>query len=196
MAERIDELGVSSSVEASQAPVVKGSRFIQAVSHLETVLKRIYRQIGIIVGEGAVVVLMGITTVHVFGRYFFQSPLRGVTEPSVALLTITIFLLGPFSQSIKRHISVDALTVKLPRITVAVLNIINHFIAIAFTIPMFWQTILQGNLMRESGTVTNIVRIPIYPFTYLIAFSWLMFIVIVIVQVILMIESLRKGVIQ
>ncbi len=130
-----------------------------------------------------VFILAALTTIDAVGRYAFNSPIGGATEISELLLVTLISLSFPVLTACGEHVDVDILILRL-----------TPFIKrVIFTISSFIGTILFGiitvlGVMRaleafHSGQITNVLRIPVYPFLFLFAFACLMTVFALMVRV-------------
>jgi TRAP-type C4-dicarboxylate transport system permease small subunit len=115
--------------------------------------------------------MMMLTVVDVSGRYFFNSPIRGVYE----LVGFTLVCTGAwgmgYSQIQKGHIRVDFLLKRFSERVQAILTILANLVGlIAFSL-LFWRVILlaQYFLNLKKGNATDTLHIPIAPFVVILA---------------------------
>ena len=79
--------------------------------------------------------------------------------------TVTAFSLG-YTQLKKGHIAVDILIDSFsPRVR-RILDVINSLFCCAFFILIAWQLAVKGNTLRQTGELTETLRIIYYPFVY------------------------------
>jgi TRAP-type C4-dicarboxylate transport system permease small subunit len=137
-----------------------------------------------ILGMAIVVALMLLTVAHVVGRYLFDFPMLGVVEVSGLMVITLVFFAAPYDFFIDRHIAVDVIVRRLrPRIGLAV-NCFTYLVTlIVVTLAMVW-TIKKGEQLSASGSVTDMLRIPIYPFYFVVAFGWLMSIIGIVARLV------------
>jgi len=110
--------------------------------------------------------LMLLTTGDVIGRGFFRKPIPGTFELSEYLLAVFILLGAAYTQQVKGHVGVDFITSRLsPRLR-KICQIITTLLSLFIIAIVVWQGFLQGMSER---TVSEIVRIPQYPFRLLVA---------------------------
>jgi TRAP-type C4-dicarboxylate transport system permease small subunit len=126
-----------------------------------------------ILGMAIVVALMLLTVAHVVGRYLFDFPMLGVVEISGLMVITLVFFAAPYDFFIDRHIAVDVIVRRLPpRLSLAV-NCFTYLVTlVVVTLAMVW-TIKKGEQLSASGSVTDMLRIPIYPFYFVVALGWL-----------------------
>jgi TRAP-type C4-dicarboxylate transport system permease small subunit len=118
-----------------------------------------------VVGMSFIIPLMLLTTFDVVGRKFFK-PIPGSFELSEYILAIFILLGAAYTQQVKGHVGVDFLTSQLsPRVR-TVCEIITWMLSLFIIAIVIWQGWLEG--IRER-TVSDMLRIPQYPFRLLVA---------------------------
>jgi TRAP-type C4-dicarboxylate transport system permease small subunit len=117
-------------------------------------------------GMSLIIPLMLLTTGDVIGRGFFRKPIPGTFELSEYLLAVLILLGAAYTQQVKGHVGVDFITSRLsPRLR-KICQIITTLLSLFIIAIVVWQGFLQGMSER---TVSEILRIPQYPFRLLIA---------------------------
>jgi TRAP-type C4-dicarboxylate transport system permease small subunit len=115
--------------------------------------------------------MMMLTVVDVIGRYFFNSPIKGVYE----LVGFTLVGAGAwgmgYSQIRRGHIKVDFLLKRFSQRIQAILTILANLVGfVAFSL-LFWRVILlaQYYLNLKHGNATDTLHIPIAPFVIVLA---------------------------
>ena len=95
----------------------------------------------------------------------------------------TAFVLG-YTQIKKSHISVDILVNRFSKKTQSVLNGINYFICLIFFSMAGWQIARWAATLRETGEVTETLRIVYYPFTYGVAIGCILLSFVLLVELV------------
>lgn len=93
----------------------------------------------------------------------------------------TAFALG-YTQIKKSHISVDILVNRFSPKARLVLNGINHVICSLFFAVAGWQVARWAATLRETGEVTETLRIIYYPFTYGVAIGCFLIALVLLVD--------------
>lgn len=108
-------------------------------------------------------------------RSIFGTPIRGGVELITGAMVVLVFLCIPLRVYTNEQIKVDFIDpwVKKSRKHGLVLGSINYLIMLAFSAIMTWQSIVYAINMQETRTSTMVLGMPLYPFIYLIAFSYL-----------------------
>ncbi|HUU40390.1 MAG TPA: TRAP transporter small permease [Desulfatiglandales bacterium] len=111
---------------------------------------------------GAMVLL---TCANVFFSAF-RIPVRGTFElMGYGGAIITAFTLG-YTQINKGHIAVDILVQRFSKRAQRILNIINYVVCTVFSALVSWQIFKYGTILKNTGEVTETLRIIYYPFIY------------------------------
>lgn len=93
----------------------------------------------------------------------------------------TAFVLG-YTQIKKSHISVDILVNRFSKKTQSVLNAINYLICLIFFSMAGWQISKWAVILRDTGEVTETLRIVYYPFTFGVAAGCILLAFVLLVE--------------
>ena len=123
-----------------------------------------------IAGVGAffLVPLMLITATDVLSRDVFNHPIPGTVELSGYMLSVFVLLGIAYTQQVKAHVGVSIITSRLPHHAQLILNIIITLISLFIFSILAWQGWAVGIGGR---TVSDMLRIPQYPFRLLVALA-------------------------
>jgi TRAP-type C4-dicarboxylate transport system permease small subunit len=110
--------------------------------------------------------LMIITAVDVVGRDVFNHPIPGTVELSQYMLAVFILLGFAYTHQVKAHVAVSIITSRLSQNAQFILNIITTLIGLFIFSILAWQGLVVG---VEERTVSDMLRIPQYPFRILVA---------------------------
>jgi TRAP-type C4-dicarboxylate transport system permease small subunit len=109
---------------------------------------------------------MIITAVDVVGRDVFNHPIPGTVELSQYMLSIFILLGFAYAHQVKAHVAVSIITSRLPQNAQFILNLITTLMGLFIFSILAWQGLVVG---VEERTVSDMLRIPQYPFRILVA---------------------------
>ncbi len=112
--------------------------------------------------------LMIITAVDVVGRDIFNHPIPGTVELSQYMLAVFILLGFAYAQQMKAHVAVSIFTSRLPHRAHLILNIITTLLCVFISCVLIWQGWVVG---IEERTVSDMLRVPQYPFRLLVAIA-------------------------
>ncbi len=143
------------------------------VEWLEMIREKIHQINRWIAGIGAFVLipLMVLTSSDVVSRNVFSRPIPGTVELSQYMLAVFILLGLAYGQQVKAHVAVSVVTSRLPQR----IQLILYMISILLCLFISWILIWQGWIIGiEEKTVSDMLRIPQYPFRLMVAFSALL----------------------
>jgi TRAP-type C4-dicarboxylate transport system permease small subunit len=96
---------------------------------------------------------------------------------------IAAFALG-YTQSKKGHIAVDVLVNKFSRPVKKLVQTINLFVGLIFFGLAAWQIAIKASVLRQTGEVTETLRIIYYPFTYAVSVGCLVLALVLLIDLI------------
>jgi TRAP-type C4-dicarboxylate transport system permease small subunit len=136
----------------------------------ETIKEGINKTNRFIAGVGAwfLIPLMIITAVDVLGRDIFNHPIPGSVELSQYMLSVFILLGFAYTQQVKAHVTVSLFTSRLPYHAQLILRIITTLLILLISCVIAWQGWVVG---IEEKTVSDMLRVPQYPFRLLVSFA-------------------------
>lgn len=116
----------------------------------------------------AIVLLGLITCADVLGRYFLHLPITGAHEILSMLMCLAIFPALPGLCLRRGHISVDLIDgVITTRARAVLLRVIDWICAVALAVVAY-RMFFYGQKIRMYGDETLLLKIPLYPYVYLI----------------------------
>jgi len=130
--------------------------------------KGIHKMNRFIAGVGAcfLIPLMLITAADVVMRDVFNRPLPGTVELSQYMLAVFILLGLAYAQEVKAHVAVSILTSRFSRRAQLILSIVTTLLGLFIFLILIWQGWVVG---IEERTVSDMLRVPQYPFRLLVA---------------------------
>jgi TRAP-type transport system small permease protein len=125
------------------------------------------------VGNGALAIMMLLTTADVIGRYFFNSPVLGAYEITEYLMLIMVFSFLALAQSEKAHINVDIVFNRLPAGLQTFLERFNHIVCLLMMVLVTWMSVQRIAELKKTGEASLLLKIPDYPFAAFLAIGCL-----------------------
>jgi TRAP-type C4-dicarboxylate transport system permease small subunit len=152
---------------------IMSKQSIQKKGWFEGFKKGIHQANRLIAGVGAcfLIPLMIITAGDVAGRDLFNHPIPGTVELSQCMLAVFILLGLAYTQQAKAHVAVSVLTSRLPPPAQLILRVISTLLCIFIACILVWQGWVIG---IEEKTVSDMLRIPQYPFRGMVAVAALL----------------------
>ena len=117
----------------------------------------------------ALFAMMTLTCVDVVGRYVFNRPVPGGLEIIEILVAATVFGALPLVTLREEHVMVDLLDAVVPDWMLRVQNVAACVLSAAVCGVAAWQLLLRANRMLGYGDTTAVLKITLYPLTYLMS---------------------------
>ena len=105
----------------------------------------------------------------VFMRYLFNAPIEGAFEMVEFMMALMISLTIAHTGSIKGHISVELLVSRFSKRTQALLDVFHFLICAIFFFLLSWKTASQAIVWGKGELTSQVLLVPIYPFTWILA---------------------------
>src|SRR4030043_1225353 len=135
----------------------KGKKWIQTVNRFTAGVSGCF-----------LILLMLITAADVLARDIFNHPVPGTVELSQYMLAVFILLGFAYTQQVKAHVTVSLFTSRLPYPAQLILKIMTTLLILLVSCVIAWQGWVVG---IEEKTVSDMLRVPQYPFRLLVSFA-------------------------
>ena len=132
------------------------------------------RIVGVIsyIGVAFVVCLALMTGIDVFGRYAFNSPIRGGVDLTELLLVVIVACGIVVTTAEDNHITVDSVFDKLPPHGKKILLIFGSAVSVLMFAIFVWQGGIGTKDAIRSATGTLMLDIPVFPFKFILALGF------------------------
>lgn len=130
-------------------------------------------------------VLAGLALLIIYeigARYFFGRPFRGGFEMTELAMSVIVACGLPYTAIKRGHVSVDIFAKWLDRPAMRWLNFLVHAIGAVVLGLLAWQAFGYAFRSYGYGDVSNMMRIPKYPFQFAIAFSAMLFTIVLVIE--------------
>ncbi|GAI74746.1 unnamed protein product [marine sediment metagenome] len=117
----------------------------------------------------AIFVMMSLTCVDVFLRYFFRKPITGTYEIVSFLGAVAVSFAMAHTLAEKGHVAVSLIVQLFPKKLQGIIESIISIFGIILFALIAWQSILYGVDCQRSGEVSMTLELPFYPIIYGIA---------------------------
>jgi TRAP-type C4-dicarboxylate transport system permease small subunit len=147
---------------------IKGKKDVAEMTWLKEVKKGIQTVNRFIAGVSGffLIPLMIVTAADVVGRDVFNRPIPGTVELSQYMLAVFILLSFAYAHQVKAHVAVSLVTSRLSYNAQLILKLITILMGLFIFSILAWQGLVVG---IEERTVSDMLRIPQYPFRILVA---------------------------
>lgn len=116
-----------------------------------------------------IVLMMGVTSFDVVSRKLFNEPLRGANDLVSVCAAITLAASLPYTTSLKGHVAIEFLFLKLSRRGRRIGNILVHSVIALLFAVFAWQCIVYGNAMFDKNQLMVTLRWPLFWVPYVMA---------------------------
>jgi TRAP-type C4-dicarboxylate transport system permease small subunit len=108
--------------------------------------------------------IIGVMTfADVFARYFLNKPFTGTVEFTEIMMGLMVFLGLGLATHERRHIGVDAVTMRLSKRTNALLDMVMSAIGLVVSCILFWQMYGKAMVLFQKGDYTPVYHVPYWP---------------------------------
>ena len=170
--------------------VLRGIRRI--AGGLDGVITRLTR-LAFYAGQGMVLLMMLVTTADVGMRWLRGRPISGALELSEFMLAVFSILGLAFVQASGANVRVTVLETRLPVRLQALLATLYNLLALGVMGLLSWQAWMMGQDEMRFGTVSDSLKIPVYPFLFLLAVGTAILALQLLRNVIVFAGNLIKG---
>jgi TRAP-type C4-dicarboxylate transport system permease small subunit len=136
------------------------------------------------------IVMLGIVAVDIVGAKVFRLPVPGAMDFTSLLGLVVIAFAVAQTQRMGRHITVNFLTLRLPKHIRIIVRGISTFLCIIFFCVVIWRSFMYARDMYVLGDASLTVKIPLAPFAYGLAIAFVPMLLILLIKF----YSIMKGV--
>ena len=127
----------------------------------------------------SVIGMMLLVCANVVSRAFGH-PIEGTYELVEISLLFVVSLSLAYGQTSKSHTAVELLTSRLSARLQNILATITSLVTLLIFLVISWRCILLALRLEEAGESTITLRIPLYPFLYVVAFNCLLVCIVIV----------------
>jgi len=131
------------------------------------------------IGAGALILMVGVTFIDVIATKLLHRPLAGSYEYVALAQLVAVGLAGAETFLAGRHVQVEMFVVKLPRGARRGVIALVALLGSALFAVLAWEGFLYGRSLQAAGEVTGTVKIPLYPFGYVLGASGVLLLLVV-----------------
>ncbi|MFC1891788.1 TRAP transporter large permease subunit [Thermodesulfobacteriota bacterium] len=144
------------------------------------------------IGRVILSLMVLLITTDVIMRYFFNSPIKGSFELIQIMLSIIVFLGLANMQVLKGHVSVSLFTKKLSSSQRAGLGSATYLLCLIIYGLITWRCFLQSEVLRSSGTTTDSLSLPYFPFMWIVVLGSFLLCVMFFIDFLKSLDSVIK----
>lgn len=150
-----------------------------------TLIERWFERLLRLVAYAGGLVLVGLMFLVIYEvtmRYFFGRPFRGGYELTELAMSLIVAFGMPYTAIKRGHVSVDLLSNWLDRPAMRWLSTLVHLAGAAVLAFVAYRAWLHAGGSLRWGSMTNMMRIPTYPFQFAVAVSFGMFAMVLLLE--------------
>ncbi len=164
----------------------------RAVSRLTKIIYQVSRWLSF-VSVAAAAGMMFLIAADVFMRRVFHAPIFGTYDVIKVLLVVIVFCAVAYVMSVREHVVVDSITHLYPKRFRRVITGISQILSMLILALIGWQSFNYGMAMLRVGERLVLLKIPMSPFVFIVAFGYVIFFIVVLVQFILTLAGVDED---
>jgi len=144
-----------------------------------------------ILASAVLVAMMLLTVSDVCLRYFLRRPILGTTELTENMMVCLAFFALAWCAIQQAHLKVDLVVSRFsPRIQ-AVCDSITLMAGLIMVALIAWRSFVEGLVVRELNIISSLIKIPAFPFYFVIAVGCALLCLVMVTQ---LIQNIHKAV--
>ena len=144
------------------------------------------------IASGVLFAMVFLTTADVVGRYVFNKPIKGGMEMSELGLVVIFFLGLSYTGIMKKHVSVDFFISNMSVKMRAAINTFNSLVCTVLFVLIGWQGFGQAVYAFNRGLTTDLLRIPVFPFKFLVPIGALLISVVFVAKGLQSLKTIKE----
>ncbi len=154
---------------------------LKTLQVVEEIIKNIDKRI-FQIASSLLLILMLLNVVNITSRYLFNKPIGWTVEVSVLILVSLVFLAWGYTTGSGGQVALGVVVDRFSFRTRVLVKLFISLLILGTFIMMLWAGIEAGLWSRKMGATTDLLRIPIYPFRFLIPIGSLFVVLEVLIQ--------------
>jgi TRAP-type transport system small permease protein len=126
--------------------------------------------------------LMLLVIYEITMRYFYGRPFRGGYELTELAMSLIVAFGLPYTAIVRGHVSVDIFSRWLDRPAWRWLTVLVHLAGAAFLAYVAWRAWMHAGVGMRFGDMTNMMRVPKFPFQFAVAISLGLFALVLLLE--------------
>ena len=144
-----------------------------------------------IIAGGVLAAMMLLTVLDVFLRYFFRRPIIGATEITENMMVCLAFFALAWCAARRSHLKVDLVISIFSHRVQAVFDTLTGLAGLVMVALITWRNFIEAIAIKELNIVSSLIKIPAFPFYYVIALGCAVLCLVMAVQVV---QEFRKAI--
>lgn len=128
--------------------------------------------------------MMLLTVADVFMRYFLRLPILGTTELTENMMVCLTFFGLAWCAAQQSHLRVDLVMSRFPPRVQSFVESMTTLAGLVMVALIAWRSLIEGIAVQELNIISSLLRIPAFPFYYVIALGSALLALVMVAQVI------------
>lgn len=144
------------------------------------------------VAAGILIAMMFLTAADVLLRYIFNRPLTGALELTEFMMVSIVAFSAAYCVYLKGHVRVELVISRFSTRVQAVMNSITYLLSLGLFSLITWQGFLYIKAILNDKLTSAVLLVPIFPFVAILAFGFIVFVLMLLVDCIKFISQAVK----
>jgi TRAP-type C4-dicarboxylate transport system permease small subunit len=146
-----------------------------------------------VAASGVLAAMMFLTVSDVFLRYFLRRPILGATELTENMMVCLAFLGLAWCALQEGHLKVDLVITNFSPRVQAIVDSITSCAGLILVGLIAWRSFLEGMVVQQLHIVSSLLKLPAFPFYYVLALGCAMLCLVMVIHLIQNIHNAVKG---
>jgi TRAP-type C4-dicarboxylate transport system permease small subunit len=146
-----------------------------------------------IFASAVLVAMMLLTVADVCLRYFLRQPILGATELTENMMVCMAFFALAWCAGQQGHLRVDLVVSRFSPRMQAVFDSITSMVGLIIVALIAWRSFLEGLAVRQLNIISSLLKIPAFPFYYVVAAGCALLCLVMVAQFIRDINKAVNG---
>jgi TRAP-type C4-dicarboxylate transport system permease small subunit len=135
-----------------------------------------------IVASVVLAAMMLLTVTDVTLRWLLNYPIIGATEITESMMTCIVFFALAWCAAEKSHLKVDLVVDRFSPRMQSIIDSLTTLAGLCLIALIAYQSFLEGRAVQEMNLISSLIKLPAYPFYYMIAAGCVMLCLVMIGQ--------------
>ena len=134
-----------------------------------------------------------LTFCDVLGRYLFNHPFSVTVELTELGMGIIVYFSVGLVTHEKGHVAVDAITMRLPGVVRAAVDLVINLLAFAYLCFVVWRMFLRAGELYAKADYTPIWYIPLWPVAVAMSVASILFLTGILLHILAALQRIKRG---
>lgn len=126
--------------------------------------------------------MMLLTVADVALRWLFKYPILGTTEITESMMVCIAFFALAWCAAEKSHLKVDLVIERFSPRVQSIIDSLTTLAGLCLIILIAYQSFLEGRAVQELNLISSLIKLPAYPFYYVVAAGCIMLSLVMLCQ--------------